>query len=78
MNTIRSLLHFDDGELIAGTPFAVWMFLVVVLIWNFVAAVLLLVSGASNGGADLGAAIMYIPVIGILSFLTWYRPAYNG
>jgi hypothetical protein len=26
---------------------------------------------ASNGGADLGAAIMYVPVIGVLSFLLW-------
>lgn len=54
------------------------MHLIVVLLVNLVGAILLLVSGASNGGADLGAAIMYVPVIGCLSFLTWYRPAYNG
>ncbi|ORY72605.1 scamp family-domain-containing protein [Leucosporidium creatinivorum] len=60
------------------TLYRLWMFLIIVLLVNFVADVLLLVSGASNGGADLGSGIMYVPVIGILSFLTWYRPAYNA
>lgn len=27
---------------------------------------------ASNGGSDLGAGIMYLPVIGSLSFILWY------
>ncbi|GAA5978021.1 hypothetical protein JCM21900_005574 [Sporobolomyces salmonicolor] len=43
------------------TLYRVWMFLILTLIVNLVAAILLLVSGASNGGADLGAAIMYVP-----------------
>ncbi|GAA5917334.1 hypothetical protein JCM5296_001294 [Sporobolomyces johnsonii] len=60
------------------TLYRVWMFLILTLIVNLVAAILLLVSGASNGGADLGAAIMYVPVIGVLSFLAWYRPVYNA
>ncbi|GAA5910888.1 secretory carrier-associated membrane protein [Sporobolomyces salmoneus] len=60
------------------TLFRVWLFLIVTLLINLVAAILLLVSGASNGGADLGAAIMYVPVIGVLSFLLWYRPVYNA
>ncbi|GAA5957581.1 hypothetical protein JCM3765_001444 [Sporobolomyces pararoseus] len=60
------------------TLFRIWLFLIVTLVVNLVAAILLLISGASNGGADLGAAIMYVPVIGILSFLLWYRPVYNA
>lgn len=27
---------------------------------------------------DLGAGVMYLPVIGVLSFLLWYRPIYNA
>ena len=75
------------------TLYRIWMFLILVLIVNLVAAILLLISGgtlflvplsirdrsvnnfaestASNGGSDLGAAIMYVPVIGTLSFLLW-------
>lgn len=45
--------------------YRIWMSLILVLILNLVAAILLLISGASNGGADLGAAIMYVPVIGV-------------
>ncbi|GAA5830997.1 hypothetical protein JCM5353_005589 [Sporobolomyces roseus] len=60
------------------TLYRIWMFLILVLIVNLVAAILLLISGASNGGSDLGAAIMYVPVIGTLSFLLWYRPVYNA
>ncbi|GAA5830245.1 hypothetical protein JCM11251_001282 [Rhodosporidiobolus azoricus] len=60
------------------TLYRVWMFLVLTLIINLVGAVLLLISGSSNGGSDLGAGIMYLPVISVLSFLLWYRPVYNA
>lgn len=60
------------------TLYRIWMFLVLTLAINLVGAILLLISGASNGGSDLGAAIMYVPVIGALSFLLWYRPCYNA
>ncbi|BGP22780.1 hypothetical protein JCM10295v2_001671 [Rhodotorula toruloides] len=60
------------------TLYRIWMFLILVLIVNLVGAILLLISGASNGGADLGSGIMYVPVIGALSFLLWYRPVYNA
>lgn len=60
------------------TLYRVWMFLVLTLAMNLVACVFLLISGASNGGADLGAGIMYLPVIGVLSFVLWYWPAYQG
>jgi hypothetical protein len=49
------------------TLYRIWMFLVVVLLVNLVGAIFLLISGANNGGADLGAAIMYVPVIGVSS-----------
>ncbi|KAK4058736.1 hypothetical protein OIO90_000180 [Microbotryomycetes sp. JL221] len=60
------------------TLYRLWMFLVLTLAMNLVACVFLLISGASNGGADLGAGIMYLPVIGVLSFVLWYWPAYQG
>ncbi|KAM0754033.1 scamp-domain-containing protein [Meredithblackwellia eburnea MCA 4105] len=60
------------------TWYRIWMFLVLVLAVNLVGGVLLLISGANNGGADLGAAIMYLPVIGVLSFFTWYQPVYKA
>ncbi|KAI0322210.1 scamp family-domain-containing protein [Amylostereum chailletii] len=43
-----------------------------------VACIFILTSGSSDGGKDLGASIGYIPIIGALSFLLWYRPIYNG
>ncbi|BGO89567.1 hypothetical protein NBRC10512v2_001523 [Rhodotorula toruloides] len=43
------------------TLYRIWMFLILVLIVNLVGAILLLISGASNGGADLGSGIMYVP-----------------
>ncbi|GAA5968155.1 hypothetical protein JCM11641_003751 [Rhodosporidiobolus odoratus] len=60
------------------TLYRVWMFLVLVLIVNLVGGVLLMISGSGNGGADLGAGIMYLPVIGALNFLLVYRPVYNA
>ncbi|SCV68979.1 BQ2448_1999 [Microbotryum intermedium] len=79
------LIYHDINEEIPAehqstvlTLYRLWMFLVLTLAVNLVAAILLLVSGANNGGADLGAGIMYLPVIGTLSFFLWYRPAYNA
>ncbi|GAA6051827.1 hypothetical protein JCM3770_005485, partial [Rhodotorula araucariae] len=58
------------------TLYRIWMFFVVVLAVNLVGGVLLTISGSSNG--DLGAGIMYLPVLSVLSFLLWYRPVYNA
>jgi hypothetical protein len=49
------------------TLYRVWMLLILVLIINLVGGIMLLLSGANNGGADLGASIMYLPVIGVSS-----------
>ncbi|SGZ22418.1 BQ5605_C022g09485 [Microbotryum silenes-dioicae] len=79
------LIYHDINEEIPAehqstvlTLYRLWMFLILTLTVNLVAAILLLVSQANNGGADLAAGIMYLPVIGALSFFLWYRPAYNA
>jgi hypothetical protein len=58
--------------------FQLWLVLAGTLIVNMVACIFILTSGADDGVKDLISSIVYIPVIGILSFLTWYRPIYNG
>ncbi|SCZ96633.1 BZ3500_MvSof-1268-A1-R1_Chr4-4g07499 [Microbotryum saponariae] len=97
------LIYHDINEEIPAehqstvlTLYRLWMFLILTLTVNLVAAILLLISqgghtkltlsavvrvprpSANNGGADLAAGIMYLPVIGALSFFLWYRPAYNA
>ncbi|KDE06972.1 hypothetical protein MVLG_02710 [Microbotryum lychnidis-dioicae p1A1 Lamole] len=79
------LIYHDINEEIPAehqstvlTLYRLWIFLILTLTVNLVAAILLLVSQANNGGADLAAGIMYLPVIGALSFFLWYRPAYNA
>jgi len=58
--------------------YQLWLVLLVTLIINFVACLFVLLTGAPDGGKDLGGSITYMPIIGILSFLLWYRPIYNG
>jgi hypothetical protein len=58
--------------------YQLWLVLGVTLIVNLVACILILLAGSPDGGKDLGAAIGYVPMIGILSFVLWYRPIYNG
>lgn len=58
--------------------YQLWLVLFGTLIVNMVACLFILFSGAQGGGSDLGASIGYIFIIGVLSFLLWYRPIYNG
>jgi len=58
--------------------YQIWLLLGVTLIVNFVACLFILLAGSPDGGKDLGGSITYMPIIGILSFLLWYRPIYNG
>jgi len=58
--------------------YRVWLFLILTLIVNLVGTILLLTSGQNDGGKDLGSGITYLPIIGITSFLLWYRPFYNA
>jgi len=58
--------------------FQLWLILAATLIVNMVACLFILISGSSEGGKDLGASIGYIPIIGLLSFMLWYRPVYNA
>jgi hypothetical protein len=58
--------------------YQLWLVLFGTLILNMVACILILLSNAEDGGADLGGSIGYVFVITITSFLLWYRPIYNG
>ncbi|PPQ87969.1 hypothetical protein CVT25_001048, partial [Psilocybe cyanescens] len=58
--------------------YQLWLVLFGTLIINFVACIFILISGASNGGSDLGASLGYFIFITPCSFLLWYRPIYNG
>jgi len=67
----------SESRSIVLTLYRIWLVLVLTLILNLVACILLLVSGAEDGGKDLGGALVDILVIP-LAFMLWYRPAYNG
>ncbi|KAF9464754.1 scamp family-domain-containing protein [Collybia nuda] len=58
--------------------YQLWLVLVLTLIINMVACIFILLSGAEEGGRDLGASIGYLFIIPPVSFLLWYRPIYNG
>ncbi|KAF9507855.1 hypothetical protein BS47DRAFT_1373784 [Hydnum rufescens UP504] len=58
--------------------YQLWLVLLATLVINIIACIFILIAGSSDGGKDLGASISYLPLIGILSFLLWYRPIYNG
>jgi len=58
--------------------YQLWLVLFGTLVLNMIACLFILLAGSSDGGKDLGASIGYIPIIGGLSFLLWYRPVYNG
>ncbi|PVG02764.1 scamp-domain-containing protein, partial [Serendipita vermifera] len=58
--------------------FQLWLVLGVTLIVNLVAVILVVLAGEGDGARDLSGAITYLPIIGVLSFLLWYRPVYNA
>ncbi|GFZ51897.1 hypothetical protein JCM24511_09666 [Saitozyma sp. JCM 24511] len=66
--------HRTVGKLL----YAQWLALAATLIINLLGCIFLLIAGSSEGGADTAAAGGYLPVIGVLSFLLWYRPIYLG
>lgn len=55
----------DQHRATVLTLYRLWMFLILTLALNLVAGVFLLISGANSGGSDLGASVMYLPVIGV-------------
>ncbi|EIW68384.1 hypothetical protein M231_00294 [Tremella mesenterica] len=77
-------LHHDittmptEHQTVGKLLYAQWLELIVTLVINLVGCILLLISGSLEGGADVGAAGGYLPVIGVLSFILWYRPIYLG
>ncbi|KAI0273748.1 scamp-domain-containing protein [Gloeopeniophorella convolvens] len=79
------LVYHDIAEEIpeASRPlitrlYLLWLVLAGTLIVNAVACIFVLTSGGPDGVKDLIISIILAPVIGILSFLLWYRPIYNG
>ncbi|TFK29995.1 scamp-domain-containing protein [Coprinopsis marcescibilis] len=58
--------------------YQLWLVLIGTLVLNMVTCIVLMVEAAEGGGGGLGASIMYLFVITIGSFLSWYRPIYNG
>jgi secretory carrier-associated membrane protein len=63
----------EVGKRTVRTLYRLWQLLLIVLLLNMVAGILLLTSGQSDGAKDLISSIVYLPVIGCLSFLLWYR-----
>ncbi|WVQ68539.1 uncharacterized protein L199_006748 [Kwoniella botswanensis] len=55
-----------------------WYALAATLIINMLGCIFLLLAGASEGGADLASSISYVVVIGLASFILWFRPIYLG
>jgi len=79
------LVYHDISEEIpeASRPlitrlYLLWLILAGTLIVNMVACIFVLTSGGPDGVKDLIVSIIIVPVIGLLSFLLWYRPIYNG
>ncbi|CAD6573304.1 MAG: hypothetical protein CYPHOPRED_005108 [Cyphobasidiales sp. Tagirdzhanova-0007] len=67
----------QESRVIVNTLYRLWLALILTLTLNFVACILLLVTGAEAGGKDLGGSIVDLLVIP-LAFLLWYRPAYSA
>jgi len=68
----------EESKIVVRTLYRLWLLLLLTLIINLVGCILLLVSGQEDGAKDMGAAIMYLPVISVTSFLLWLRPVYNA
>ena len=75
---IATEIPTGPSKMVVLTLYRIWLLLLIVLVLNLVGCILLLVSGQDDGAKDLGAGIMYCPVIAITSFLLWYRPIYNA
>jgi len=68
----------EDSRPLITRLYQLWLVLLGTLIINMVACLFILLAGSADGGKDLGGSIGYIFMIGVLSFLLWYRPIYNG
>ncbi|KZS99202.1 scamp-domain-containing protein [Sistotremastrum niveocremeum HHB9708] len=68
----------ESSRALVTRLYQLWLVLLGTLIINLIACIFFLIAGSTDGGRDLGASIMYLPVIGIASFLLWYRPIYNA
>lgn len=68
----------DEHKVMVTNYYRIWLSLLALLLWNFISCLILLISHASGGTADLGASIGYCFTITAGSFLGWYRPVYNA
>ncbi|ODN83519.1 hypothetical protein L202_01652 [Cryptococcus amylolentus CBS 6039] len=55
-----------------------WYALVATLILNLLGCIFLLISGSSEGGADMASSASYLVFITLTSFILWFRPIYLG
>ncbi|KAI0093687.1 scamp family-domain-containing protein [Irpex rosettiformis] len=58
--------------------YQLWMLLAATLILNFVAYLVLLISGATGAVGGFVTSIIFVVLITPLSFFLWYRPIYNA
>ncbi|KAL7415950.1 scamp family-domain-containing protein [Mrakia frigida] len=77
------LIHHDistaiphESQATVTRLFQIWLALVATLLFNLLGCIFLLIAGASNGGSDMIASIVYVPFITLGSFFLWYRPIY--
>jgi hypothetical protein len=62
----------QESRVIVLTLYRLWLAFLVTAILNFVACILLLVSGADDGAKDLGGSIVDLFIVPV-AFLLWYR-----
>ncbi|RKP38912.1 scamp family-domain-containing protein, partial [Dimargaris cristalligena] len=58
-----------------------WLFLEATLVFNCIAALVMLVShaeGVTSAPTDFGVSFSYLFTVTLLSFFFWYRPLYNA
>ncbi|KAJ2896652.1 hypothetical protein IWW38_001956 [Coemansia aciculifera] len=81
------MYHAIDAEVPTGdrrtvrTLFYLWLALEAMLVFNCVACLIVMLSGAadvSNSGASFGSSFVYLFTITAGSFFLWYRPVYNA
>ncbi|KAJ2094347.1 hypothetical protein GGI09_005455 [Coemansia sp. S100] len=81
------MYHAIDTEVPIGdrstvrTIFYLWLALEAMLVFNCVACLIVMISGAadvSNSGASFGSSFVYLFTISLGSFFLWYRPVYNA
>jgi len=77
---IATEIKRQDQPTVRGL-YSYWLIVVATLIWNTIATLFILLAhakGITTGGTDFGVSFVYTFFITALSFILWYRPAYNA